>query len=110
MVVARAPFRGAFDLSCVSTMHAAMPDSEEVRGTALAEAIVRYLTDHPDAADSLRGIRQWWLGARFLDVSDTHVRSTLEDLVQARRIACTRLPDGTEVYSGASSRGRQYRQ
>jgi hypothetical protein len=78
-----------------------MPDSEEARGTALAQAIVRYLTDHPDAADSLRGIRQWWLGARFLDVSDTQVRSTLEGLVQARRIGRTRLADGTEVYSCA---------
>lgn len=80
-------------------------DSGEERRIALAEAIVRYLAEHPEAADTLVGIRQWWLGREFPDVPDSDVSAVLADLVRFGRISRTRLADGTEIYS----RGRSAR-
>ena len=76
-----------------------MVDSGDERRIALAEAIVQYLADHPDAADTLVGIRQWWLGRSFPDLPDSDVGAVLADLVRAGRISLTRLADGTEIYS-----------
>lgn len=82
-----------------------MVDSGDERRVALAEAVVQYLVEHPDAADTLVGIRQWWLGRRFSDLPDSDVRTVLAELVRFGRISQTRLADGTEIYS----RGRSAR-
>ena len=85
-----------------------MVDSGEERRIALAEAIVKYLAEHPDAADTLVGIRQWWLGGGFPDVADSNVRAVLADLVRSGRISHTRLADGSEIFSRGRSGPRDH--
>jgi hypothetical protein len=69
---------------------------ERVR--ALSEAILEYLTDHPDAADTVIGIRQWWLAGRFANASESDIRDTLTCLVTSGKMKSARFADGTEVY------------
>jgi len=58
-----------------------------------------YLVEHPAAADSVIGVRQWWLAGRFAEMSDTDVRRTLDALVAAGKMKRFRVGDGTDVYS-----------
>lgn len=65
------------------------------------EAVRRYLDWRPDAADTLIGIAQWWLPESMRDISMDRLRLALIDLVAARHVRRTILPDGTEIYSRA---------
>lgn len=57
-----------------------------------------YLDSHPNAADSLTGIMQWWL-PRSLSAPDVaEVKAALDRLVAAGRVRRTLLPDGSELY------------
>lgn len=49
---------------------------------ALAEDILRHLTDHPDAADTVEGILQWWLPHVPAKVKTAEVQSALDALVK----------------------------
>ena len=66
-----------------------------------------YLEAHPDAADSLTGIHQWWLPGRQLDAGITELKAALDRLVQRGEIRRSTLPDGTQVYSRASGRSNR---
>lgn len=45
----------------------------------VAQELLRYLVEHPAAADGVEGVRHWWLrGIR--EVSTTLVRDVLEEL------------------------------
>jgi hypothetical protein len=67
-----------------------------------AVAIAGYLTRHPAAADSVRGIAQCWLPAMGVDdVGCAAVRSALLRLQQHGMVAATRLPDGRTIYAAA---------
>jgi hypothetical protein len=46
-----------------------------------AVAILAYLVEHPEAKDSLEGIRQWWIDEQE-KCSDKDVRSAAEALVE----------------------------
>ena len=37
------------------------PDKLEDKVAEIANLIERYLSSHPDAADTLNGVRSWWL-------------------------------------------------
>ena len=41
--------------------------------------ILRYLTAHPDARDTARGIREWWIP---YDTTDDEVRDAIEWLIE----------------------------
>ena len=56
------------------------------------------MAKHPDAADSVTGIRQFWLAGRFA-VNDKDVVRALDGLAAAGEIKCFPLADGTYVYS-----------
>jgi hypothetical protein len=74
----------------------AAPGSRELR-----EALVRYLRERPDAADTLVGIAQWWLPATMRGTSMAQLRRALAELIAANEMRCTTLPDGSELYSRA---------
>lgn len=74
---------------------------DERRVQRAVEAIRQYLGAHPDAADSLGGIRQWWLPDRQLGEGGVELAVALDRMVREGEIRCARLADGTQVYSRA---------
>lgn len=66
--------------------------------SVLCQGILRYLRDHPEAADSLEGIASWWLPQSGYSVTTESVHEALALLVAERRIARIDLPDGRTLY------------
>jgi hypothetical protein len=52
---------------------------------AVADAIASHLQRHPRSADTVRGIRQWWLQAVAVNASDAEVEQALS-LLEAKGI------------------------
>jgi hypothetical protein len=79
---------------------------DEERVAALCGEIQRYLDQHPDAADSVEGIRRWWIARIRLEETAKYVQEALDRLV-ARGVVVKRIvPDGTAVYEIAGMPGR----
>jgi hypothetical protein len=64
----------------------------------VAQAILRYVTAHPDACDSLEGICDWWLVRQRRDDARRDVAAALESLLASGRIEAWRCADGLTVY------------
>ena len=47
----------------------------------LAREILAYLSDHPDARDTVEGIATWWVASRGVEADSPAVRVALADLV-----------------------------
>ena len=47
---------------------------------AMAESVLRYLAEHPEAADTLEGIAEWWLMRQQVRVSVTRLARVLRRL------------------------------
>ena len=74
------------------------------RVAPIAEAIERYLRAHPEAADSLEGIRLWWLTGNAAEEAPECIREALERLEAAGIVDRRELPGGQVVYGAARSR------
>ena len=68
------------------------------RVRAIAEEIAQYLEHHPDAADTLNGIKEWWLFRQRLDESLDGVSRAVEYLLQEGRIERRQSSDGTTLF------------
>jgi hypothetical protein len=77
-----------------------MPRSDD--GGGVGDAILRYLRDHPDAADSAAGIRQWWLLPEDAEHSAAAVQAALDSLVAGGLIARVDRPGMPPVYCRAN--------
>jgi len=66
----------------------------------VGERVLQYLSEHPDAADSLDGIRQWWLWREGEDEggSAADVQAALDRLVEQQLIARVDRPGMPSVY------------
>jgi hypothetical protein len=61
-----------------------MPEEEERRHEEkLANAILEYLAEHPQASDSLEGIAEWWIMRQQIRVEVTTVAKVLRQLTQS---------------------------
>ena len=69
--------------------------------TELEEALRRYCAAHPNAADSVDGVRRWWLADPAIPLAD--VEAALEALVKRGMLDVRRLPDGTGIYFNRSA-------
>lgn len=78
-------------------MHA---DTETVAN--IAAEIDRYLEAHPQAADSVEGIRQWWLTALGPQRSAL-VEAALGHLLVRGIVVREVMPDGTVLYGRAAT-------
>jgi hypothetical protein len=58
--------------------------------SALAARIVRYLRDHPGAADTVEGVHYVWIGDPVLAVSIDVTQAALEYLLARGKVACIR--------------------
>lgn len=64
----------------------------------LINAITLYLKAHPNAADSVEGIMQWWLPQQN-PVDRDDLQQALDYLVEKRAMARTALLDGHMLYT-----------
>jgi len=74
--------------------------------TQLASEIVSYLDHHPQAADSAKGIAQWWLKRQRLSIAVDNVSLALELLCHEGKIKKNRSASGDVVYSRTDDTGR----
>jgi len=68
----------------------------------LEDALEQYCTAHPNAADSVDGVRRWWLADPAIPLAD--VEAALEALVKRGMLDVRRLPDGSAVYFNRAAR------
>jgi hypothetical protein len=61
--------------------------------------ILAYLEHNRDAADTLRGIVNWWLRPQDRNTDRAIVEQVLEELAAEGFVVVTRLADGTVFYS-----------
>lgn len=78
-----------------------MPAGSARSAVDLRGALRRYLTEHPEAADSLTGIRQWWVPEALQQIAAERIRGALEEMIASGEVRSERLPDGTELFSRA---------
>jgi hypothetical protein len=64
----------------------------------VASEIVRYLEEHPDAADVSSGIRDFWLGGYPLPRGSRALEEALDRLVDAGVLMRVTLPGGEVIY------------
>lgn len=74
-----------------------MRDAAQVN--AVAREIERYLDAHPEAADTIDGVMQWWLPATTAAVSRAIAERALAVLVEKGEIVSRTLVDGTVIYA-----------
>jgi hypothetical protein len=68
-------------------------------------AIARYCAEHPNAADSVDGVRRWWLADPAIPLAD--LEEALDAMVEREMLDVRRLPDGTKVYFNRAPREPQ---
>jgi hypothetical protein len=61
--------------------------------------ILEYLSKHPAAQDTLRGIVEWWLLKQKIEQSTADVEAAVKVLVAKGKLAVRTGPDRREFYS-----------
>jgi hypothetical protein len=64
----------------------------------IAEMVERYVMEHPLAADTLEGIRSWWIASEC-QASLEDVQIALDHLVESRCLSRMVLADGAVIYA-----------
>jgi hypothetical protein len=67
----------------------------------ISDSIERYLAEHPRAADTPKGICEWWIGGQMSNSSVADVQEALDYLEGLGRLKRTVLAGGAVVYSAA---------
>lgn len=80
------------------------PDMNPSHQNALVDAILAYLSNHPQAADSADGVTRWWLARDGSAPSPSDVEEALATMVERGLLRRVELPDGTVLYSCDGSR------
>ena len=75
-------------------MNACHPDISR-----LAAEILAYLSEHPDAQDTLEGIAQWRIGEGKSQATPAILKEVLSDLVTQGLVEAHRETNGTVGYS-----------
>ena len=74
------------------------PDLMNEKKEELAEEILRYLIDHPNAQDTLKGIVTWWLLERTIKHQTALVKEVLDKLVADGLVIAQRGSDSQTLY------------
>ncbi len=80
-----------------------MPQDDDTAG--IAGSILRYLLEHPDAADTAEGIRAWWLQRQGATRTAGDVEAVLEEMVERGLLARIVRPGMPTVYRRARRNG-----
>jgi hypothetical protein len=70
----------------------AVTSEDNTRADRVASLILRYLTQNPSAADTLEGIRTWWLRGQGCDPPKAVVARALQSLVDKEEIIRIGVP------------------
>lgn len=84
-----------------------MNHKQHARYSEIQAEVLGYLDEHPTAADSIEGIRQWWVMQRMAEYSLGRIQEAVNELEDARLIERHTLADGRMVYAKVGSSGRQ---
>ncbi len=58
-------------------------EEEQRQEEKLAEAILKYLAEHPHASDTLEGIAEWWIMRQEIRVEAARVAKVLRQLTES---------------------------
>lgn len=76
-------------------------DESEIKRSILA-----YLRSHPDAADTLRGIVNWWLPRQRYETSRQRIAEVVDAMVAEGLLRREELPGGGVLYALNSNETR----
>ena len=77
--------------------------------TEIQSEVLGYLEDHPDAFDTVDGIRHWWLLRRLAKYSTDRVQTAIDQLVATGFIETHLLDDGQRAYGRCTAHDPNYR-
>ncbi|MEI2455302.1 hypothetical protein ABU614_17960 [Lysobacter firmicutimachus] len=72
---------------------------ERHAGGEVEDAVLAYLAQHPDAADTLDGIVSWWLPQQRYETQRHRIEQALKQLIERGQLRCDRLPGGAVLYA-----------
>jgi hypothetical protein len=81
----------------------------EPRKSHMAQAILAYLIDHPQAHDTLAGIAEWWLLEQHIKTQTAALKDALAELVTAGMVLERKGKDSQVHYQINSSRSEEIR-
>jgi hypothetical protein len=73
----------------------------------IEDLIARYIAAHPHAADTVDGIRDWWVAPDLPDTVREDVQTAADALVARGILAKSALPEGTLFHAPATPRNGQ---
>jgi DNA-binding PadR family transcriptional regulator len=85
-------------------------DDSAQRLHMLQREILSYLATHPEAKDTVEGIRHWWLPGGNARVTAGDIGSALDALVDKGWMNASSLGQGARVYSLNQARHREIRE
>ena len=68
-------------------------------GEEIEAAVLAYLQRHPHAADTLRGIVNWWLPLQRFETGCQRIERALSEMVLSGVLRRDQLPDGEVLYT-----------
>ncbi|HEY9132664.1 MAG TPA: hypothetical protein VIM98_12975 [Dyella sp.] len=72
---------------------------DETGKSEVEHAVLAYLAQHPDAADTLDGIVNWWLPQQRYEIERRRIEKVLVSLVERGQLRRDRLPGGAVLYA-----------
>lgn len=79
--------------------------AEDSEVHAVAQEILGYLAKRPGAADTMEGIRKWWLWRHYVERSREKVQKALDLLVRQGLVEQVCLQGGQMVYARSKRAG-----
>ena len=70
----------------------------ELERSHIAQAILAYLAENPDAQDTLAGIAEWWLLEQQIKTQTAMVKEVLAELVSGELLLERKSPDSQVHY------------
>jgi hypothetical protein len=79
------------------------------QGCPIADKVLAYLVEHPQAQDTMEGIVEWWLLEQRIRCAIADVEAALSDLVRNNFLIAVQRPDGRISYGLNREREREIR-
>ncbi|MET3653940.1 hypothetical protein [Dyella japonica] len=76
-----------------------MTRKDEAGEHEVERAVLAYLHQHPDAADTLDGIVSWWLPQQRYETERQRIEQVLRALVERGQLRRDNLPGGAVLYA-----------